>query len=122
MPDAQTVPHTPADRAVSSLHRRVNGTFIVASSSLNTRRRHFCVMNIQIELVILAGVVVSLVALGAALLRHRRPDPKMAFLQAFLKDLPDAGDEAQESDESDYANEPAQPGAGAGSRVSDFFA
>lgn len=78
--------------------------------------------SIDIELVILGGVVVSLVALGAALLRNRRPDPKMAFLQALLKDLPDAGDEAQESDEPDGAAESVHPGSGAGSRISDFFA
>jgi hypothetical protein len=65
-------------------------------------------MNIDIELVILAGVVVSLVALGAALLRNKKPDPKMAFLLALLKDLD--------------ANESAHPGSGAGSRISDFFA
>ena len=79
-------------------------------------------MNIQIELVILAGVVVSLVALGVALLRNKRPDPKMAFLQALLKDLPDAGDEAQESDEPDGAAESVHPGSGPGSRISDFLA
>jgi hypothetical protein len=102
--------------------RRVNQTFIVASSGVNTRRRYFCVMNIEIELVILAGVVVSLVALGAALLRNKQPDPKMAFLLALLQDVSAGTEGTQESDESDNANEPTRPGSGAGSRISDFFA
>jgi hypothetical protein len=79
-------------------------------------------MNIDIELVILAGVVVSLVALGAALLRNKKPDPKMAFLLALLKDLSAADEGARESDKSGDANESAHPGSGAGSRISDFFA
>jgi len=79
-------------------------------------------MNNEVELVILAGVVVSLVALGAALLRNKKPDPKMAFLLALLQDLPAAGEEPRESDESGDANEPARQGSGPGSRISEFLA
>jgi hypothetical protein len=78
--------------------------------------------NIEIELVTLAGVVVSLVALGAALLRNKRPDPKMAFLRALLKDLPAAGEETRESDEAGDAHNSADPEPTPGSRIPDFFA
>jgi hypothetical protein len=94
-----------------------------ASSGVNTRRRYFCVvMSNEIELVILAGVVVSLVALGAAVLRNKKPDPKMAFLLALLQDLPADSEETRESDESGDARDAAEPEPTPGSRISDFFA
>jgi hypothetical protein len=76
----------------------------------------------EIEVAILAGVVLSLVALGAALLRKKKSDPKMAFLMALLQDLPRGGGEASEPDESNDAHEPVHSGSGPGSRISDFFA
>jgi hypothetical protein len=96
---------------------------MVASSRVNTRRRYFCVMmNNEIETLILAGLLVLLVALGVALARRKKFDPKMAFLLALLQDLPVGGEETGESDKSGDANEPARPGSGPGSRISDFFA
>ena len=103
--------------------QKVNQTFMLASSRINTPGRYFGVMmNNEIGLFILAWVVLSLVALGAALLRNKRPDPKMAFLQALLKDLPAAEEGTRESDESGDAPDSAGPDPAAGSRISDFLA
>jgi hypothetical protein len=79
-------------------------------------------MSNQIELLILAGLVVSLIALGVALVRRKRSDPKMAFLLALLRDLPADGEEMGESDESSDAHDTADPEPTPGSRISDFFA
>jgi hypothetical protein len=96
---------------------------MAVSSSINAQGGYSCVMtNVDIELVILAGIAVSLLALGAALVRSKRRDPKMAFLLALLQDLPAGSEETQESEEPDEANEPARVGSAPGSRISAFFA
>lgn len=96
---------------------------MVASSGVNTRRRYFCVMtNNEIELLILAGLLVLLVALGAALARRKKSDPKMAFFLALLQDFPAGGEETRESDESGDAHDTTDPEPTPGPRISDFFA
>lgn len=79
-------------------------------------------MSNQIELWILAGLLGSLVALGVALARRKKADPKRAFLLALLQDRPAGGEAPNESGETGDPHDDAGPEPTPGSRISDFFA
>ena len=79
-------------------------------------------MSDQIELLILAGLLGSLVALGVALARRKKVDPKRAFVLVLLQDCPAGGEARNESGESGDTHDDAGPEPTPGSRISDFFA